>query len=135
MQILFSNPQHHISFFLAYFLYLYLLFSIFPFDAFLILVVCVRECPLYYFYPNNSSFLLRIASTAAHAGQSQYFAPAALISLPCSATPLAFSGPPNTFAPASDSANADQSINWNNIFFHLSDEFLGLFSSFTPDSR
>ena len=114
-----------ISFFLAYFL----------FDAFLILVVCVRECPLYYFYPNNSPFLLRIASTAAHAGQSQYFAPAALISLPCSAAPLAFSGPPNTFAPASDSANAispsigiiSSSISAMNFFVSS--------SSFTPDSR
>lgn len=57
-------------------------------------------------YPSSSSFLLKITSTATHARQSQYFAHAALISLPCSATPLAFFAPPNTFAPASDSANA-----------------------------
>lgn len=57
-------------------------------------------------YPSSSSFLLKITSTATHARQSQYFAHAALISLPCSATPLALFAPPNTFVPASDSANA-----------------------------
>ena len=50
------------------------------------------------------SFLLRIASTAAQAGQSQYFAPAALISLAGAATAGAWSAP-KTCAPASDSAN------------------------------
>ena len=44
-----------------------------------------------------------MASQAAHAGQSQYLAPAALISLACAATSLALSAP-NTWAPASESA-------------------------------
>lgn len=52
-----------------------------------------------------SSFFSRIAATAAQAGQSQYFPPAALISSPCAATFFAISAP-NTCAPVSDFANA-----------------------------
>nr|WP_320960602.1 DUF6783 domain-containing protein [Blautia coccoides] len=51
------------------------------------------------------SFFSSMASAAAHAGQSQYFAPAALISLACAATFFALSAP-KTCAPASDSAKA-----------------------------
>src|SRR5699024_7150573 len=51
------------------------------------------------------SFFSRIASAAAHAGQSQYLAPAALISFPWASICFAFSAP-NTLAPASDPAKA-----------------------------
>ena len=50
-------------------------------------VVCGRD------YFSRLSFLERIASTAAQAGQSQYLAPAALISWAWSAMPLAVSAP------------------------------------------
>ena len=53
---------------------------------------------------DDTSFFSRIASTAWQAGQSQYFAPAALICLACSATPPAAS--PKTLTPISDSAKA-----------------------------
>lgn len=41
-----------------------------------------RELAVNQIYFNNSSFFSSIASAAAHAGQSQYFPPDALISLP-----------------------------------------------------
>ena len=61
----------------------------------------------------------KIASTAAQAGQSQYFFPAAFSSSPCFATPSAASAPPNHAGSRLRPGKCDQLLQGHNVCLKL----------------